>query len=82
MEFNLWRIIIRNEYGIIVEMITKIPILRKLIQMKHHHWNHQLEYICIFVYDFCLKYFIGIKYMIYYNKMNINEEQFVKRTLI
>jgi hypothetical protein len=37
MKFDLWRIIIRNEYEIVKMMITKISILHKLVPMKHCH---------------------------------------------
>jgi len=37
MEFDLWRIIIRNDFEIIIVMIIKRPILRKLVSMKYRH---------------------------------------------
>jgi hypothetical protein len=33
------RIIIWNDFGIVVMTITKIPILHKPIPMKHHRYN-------------------------------------------
>jgi hypothetical protein len=39
MEFDLWRIIIQNDFVIVVVMITRISILYKLVPMKHPHWN-------------------------------------------
>jgi hypothetical protein len=37
MKFDLWQIIIWNDFGIVMLMITKIPILHKPIPMKHCH---------------------------------------------
>jgi hypothetical protein len=35
MEFDLWWIIVRNNFGIVVVTISKIPILHKPVLMKH-----------------------------------------------
>jgi hypothetical protein len=37
MEFDLGQIIIWNDSWIVIMTISKIPILYKLIPMKHHH---------------------------------------------
>jgi hypothetical protein len=45
MEFDLWQIIIQNDFVIVVVMITKISILHKLVPMKHHHLNYFILFI-------------------------------------
>jgi hypothetical protein len=37
MKFDLQQILMQNDFGIVVVMITKIPILHKPNMMKHRH---------------------------------------------
>jgi hypothetical protein len=39
MEFDLWQIIIHNDFRIVKVMIAKILVLHELVPMKHRHWN-------------------------------------------
>jgi hypothetical protein len=44
--FDLYQIIIYNDFEIVAMTITKIHILHKSTPMKHHHWN---IYIYIYI---------------------------------
>jgi hypothetical protein len=49
MKFDLWWIIIWNDFGIVTMTITKIPILHKPIPMKHCHRNYNSLHVNIYL---------------------------------
>jgi hypothetical protein len=43
LKFDLWWIIIWNDFEIVIVMIAKIPILHKLVLRKHRNWNLKIN---------------------------------------
>jgi hypothetical protein len=77
MKFDLWWIIIWNDFGIVIVTITKIAILHKQVPLKHCHWNmvsHMVNYIC------CNSYNLSNNIHTHKNMLNCNELQMVITT--
>jgi hypothetical protein len=43
LKFDLWRIIIRNDFGIVTMTVTNIPILHKTSSHETYHWTKKRD---------------------------------------